>query len=135
VDSARERRVIEEAQPDTKGFADTLAEFRHRAGFSRLALANHAGVNPSYLTRIELGEREPPRIHILEALARLLRLTNEEWDELYTVAGHRAPSIERMGGWHPVLSAITNVMNDEALSMKNREDFALTVETMARHWH
>jgi len=63
-------------------FPAMLRGFRERAGRSRNNLAQEVGVDPSYLTRIEHGDREPPRLHIVEALARALRLPLQDTNRL-----------------------------------------------------
>jgi transcriptional regulator with XRE-family HTH domain len=70
-------------------------------------LASLAGISVDYLVRLEQGRATNPSTQVLAALSRALRLTIEERDHLYTVAGqaaprrsamttHVAPSVQRM---------------------------------------
>ena len=50
-----------------------------------------AGISVDYLVRLEQGRATNPSTQVLAALSRALRLTIEERDHLYTVAGQAPP--------------------------------------------
>src|SRR5262249_19158812 len=50
-----------------------------------------AGISVDYLVRLEQGRATNPSTQVLAALARALRLDDEERDHLYRVAGHAPP--------------------------------------------
>lgn len=50
-------------------------------------IAEALGITPSYLTDILKGRRNPPDMQMLEKLAVLLRLTPEEKEEMFDLAG------------------------------------------------
>ena len=50
-----------------------------------------AGISVDYLVRLEQGRATNPSTQVLTALSRALRLTIEERDHLYTVAGQAPP--------------------------------------------
>lgn len=113
-------------------FADLLRQYRERADRSRNNLAHEVGVDPSYLTRIEHGDREPPRRPIVDAIARGLRLSKVEWDALRVAAGY-APT------WAAeadpiVMRAVAEVLIDPRISQEEREHFGLVVLQIARRW-
>lgn len=58
----------------------------------REELAGLAGVSVEYLVRLEQGRARNPSPQLLSALARALRLTEDERDHLYRVAGVAPPS-------------------------------------------
>ena len=84
------------------------AQGRRRApGLRREELAQLAGVSADYLTRLEQGRASHPSPDVLAALARALRLTDEERAHLFRLAGqlpeaegqmnrHLTPSVQRI---------------------------------------
>ncbi|HXW80398.1 MAG TPA: helix-turn-helix transcriptional regulator [Acidimicrobiales bacterium] len=64
---------------------------RRARGLRREELASLAGISVDYLVRLEQGRATNPSTQVLAALARALRLTTEERDHLYTVAGQAPP--------------------------------------------
>jgi len=74
------------------GDAGLSAGARRRApGLRREELASLAGVSVDYLARLEQGRADNPSPQVLAALARALRLSDEERDHLYLVAGQAPP--------------------------------------------
>lgn len=65
---------------------------RRAPGLRREELANLAGVSVEYLVRLEQGRARHPSPQLLAALARALRLTDDERDHLYRLGGAAAPS-------------------------------------------
>jgi transcriptional regulator with XRE-family HTH domain len=73
--------------------AGLAAGARRRApGLRREELASLAGLSVDYLSRLEQGRATNPSPEVLAALARALRLTDEERRHLYLVAGQAAPA-------------------------------------------
>ena len=64
---------------------------RRATGLRREELATLAGISADYLTRLEQGRATAPSAQVVEALARVLRLSDTERDLLYQLAGHAAP--------------------------------------------
>ncbi|MGH3164981.1 MAG: helix-turn-helix domain-containing protein [Trebonia sp.] len=64
---------------------------RRTRGLRREELAALAGISVDYLVRLEQGRATNPSTQVLGALSRALRLTTEERDHLYTVAGQALP--------------------------------------------
>lgn len=115
-------------------FAALLRAFRERIGRSRNALAHEVGVDPSYLTRIEHGDREPPRAHIVEALTRALRLSVPERNRLLVAAGYAPLSVVQLGAWDDSLQSVADVLNDLELTIEERNEFRGVVQTIARRY-
>lgn len=115
-------------------FPGLLQAFRERAGRSRNNLAHEVGVDPSYLTRLEHGEREPPRLHIVEGLARALRLSVQDRNRLLVAAGYAPMSVVQLGVWDEALQAVTDVLNDTQLSAEERDEFRSVVRTISARW-
>ncbi len=76
-------------QPADAGLPAGLSRRTH--GLRREELAALAGISVDYLIRIEQGRATSPSTQVLAALSRALRLTREERDHLYTVAGQAPP--------------------------------------------
>lgn len=65
---------------------------RRTPGLRREELAALAGVSVDYVVRLEQGRSENPSPQLLGSLATALRLTGEERDHLFRVAGAAPPS-------------------------------------------
>jgi transcriptional regulator with XRE-family HTH domain len=76
-------------QPADVGLPAGLS--RRTRGLRREELALLAGISVDYLVRLEQGRAINPSAQVLAALSRALRLTSEERDHLYTVAGQAPP--------------------------------------------
>ncbi|MCL4545348.1 MAG: helix-turn-helix domain-containing protein [Chloroflexi bacterium] len=68
-------------------YGELLAQFRRRADLSQRALAKAVGVDPSYINRLEHGERQPPASDLTRALAAALKLDPTETDVLVFSGG------------------------------------------------
>ena len=86
----RHSRLGDRLSPHEAGLP---AGSRRRApGLRREELATLAGVSVEYLVRLEQGRARHPSPQLLGALARALRLTDDERDHLYRLGGAAAPS-------------------------------------------
>jgi transcriptional regulator with XRE-family HTH domain len=81
-------------QPADVGLPAGLS--RRTRGLRREELASLAGISVDDLVRLELGRAVNPSAQVLAALSRALRLTAEERDHLYTVAGQAPPKRSAM---------------------------------------
>ena len=61
-------------------------------GLRREEIAALAGMSTDYYVRMEQGRSPQPSEQMLSALARAIRLSNEERDYLYRLAGHNVPA-------------------------------------------
>jgi transcriptional regulator with XRE-family HTH domain len=64
---------------------------RRTPGLRRDEVASLAAISTDYYTRLEQQRGPQPSIAVLSALARALRLTDDERDHLFYVAGHTPP--------------------------------------------
>jgi len=79
---------------------------RRVPGLRRDEVATLAGVSPSYYSRLEQGRELSPSVRVLEAMARVLRLTEEDRLELFRLArptDRRTKSPPRVERVHPHL--------------------------------
>src|SRR5215470_7226746 len=64
---------------------------RRAAGLRREELADLAGMSVDYVVRLEQGRATTPSAQVVSALARALRLSRQERDHLYRLAGLQPP--------------------------------------------
>lgn len=83
------RRRRESIRPAEVGV--TAGPRRRTAGLRREEVAVLAGMSTDYVVRLEQGRSSRPSVQLLGALARALRLGDDERDHLFHLAGHRPP--------------------------------------------
>ncbi|MYU16910.1 helix-turn-helix domain-containing protein [Streptomyces sp. SID8361] len=83
------RRRREAIPPAEVGIAE--GPRRRTTGLRREEVAMLAGVSVDYVVRLEQGRSSQPSPQLLGALARALRLSDDERDHLFHLAGHRPP--------------------------------------------
>ncbi|MGW4957674.1 MmyB family transcriptional regulator, partial [Nonomuraea sp. NPDC004186] len=81
------RRRREGIRPAEVGLAD--GPRRRTTGLRREEVALLAGMSVDYVVRLEQGRSSQPSTQMLGALARALRLSDDERDHLFHLAGHR----------------------------------------------
>jgi transcriptional regulator with XRE-family HTH domain len=86
------RRWRDRVAPETVGVP--VGGRRRARGLRREELAGLAGISVDYLTRLEQGRATSPSTQVVEALARALRLADQERELLFRLAGQAAPGRE-----------------------------------------
>ncbi|MEU4390668.1 helix-turn-helix transcriptional regulator [Kribbella sp. NPDC023855] len=84
------RRSRERISPQEAGLP--TGPRRRTPGLRREEVSQLAGMSADYYMRLEQARSPQPSTQILASLARALRLTDEERDHLYLLAGHRPPA-------------------------------------------
>lgn len=132
---------MEHSTPDTgdrlasgEAFGALLQALRRRAGLSQGALAKLAGIDPSYVNRLERGEREPPKREIVEALIAALQLPPDDADRLLVAAGHLPRALQRLGPLDPTLMLVADILADERIPAEERREFRQLIALAARRW-
>lgn len=93
------RRWRDRAAPDASGLP---AGGRRRAsGLRREELSLLAGISADYLTRLEQGRASSPSAQVVEALARALRLSEQEREHLFRLAGLVPPGPDMVPAFIP----------------------------------
>ena len=82
---------------------------RRTAGLRREDVAQLAVMSTDYYTRLEQRRGPQPSTQMLASLARALRLTPDERDYLFRVAGHSAP--DRLGAGDYVAPGLLRVLD------------------------
>jgi transcriptional regulator with XRE-family HTH domain len=88
------RRRRESIRPAEVGIVD--GPRRRTAGLRREEVAMLAGMSVDYVVRLEQGRSSQPSTQLLVALARALRLSDDERDHLFHLAGHRPPPADHV---------------------------------------
>lgn len=83
------RRWRDGVAPETVGVP--FGSRRRAKGLRREELAGLTGILVDYLTRLEQGRATSPSAQVVEALARALRLGDDDRVQLFTLAGLAAP--------------------------------------------
>lgn len=105
------RRRREALTPSDVGL--TAGARRRTPGLRREEVAMLAGMSVDYVGRLEQQRATQPSEQMLNALVRALRLTLDERDHLYRLAGHNPP--QRIGASdhvHPTLLRILDRLGD-----------------------
>ena len=115
-------------------FGSLLRRFRERDGRSGHALARAVDVDPSYIWRIESGDREPPRANVVFAFGRALGLSLYDLNCLLLTAGYAPASLQQLGGWDEALQDVVDVLTDTRLTAAARDEFRSVLHLVAANW-
>src|SRR5690349_11988803 len=69
-------------------FAQLVAQFRQKRGLSQGQLAQATRLSRTYVYHLEVGMRNNPSPHVVQAIARALELSGEERRQLYAAYVH-----------------------------------------------
>ncbi len=83
------RRSRERLRPQEVGLAP--GSRRRTPGLRREEVAQLSGMSPDYYMRLEQARSPQPSPQMLSSMARALRLSQDERDHLYLLAGHHPP--------------------------------------------
>ncbi|WP_022930377.1 helix-turn-helix domain-containing protein [Patulibacter americanus] len=100
--------------PAVAGIAPTRR--RRTPGLRRQEVATLAGLSVEYLARLEQGRAARPSAEVLGPLARALRLSADERDHLFRLAGHAVPGAGSAGRHvTPAVARIVDRLGDAAV--------------------
>ncbi|MDV3126434.1 helix-turn-helix transcriptional regulator [Mycobacterium sp. 21AC1] len=106
---------------------------RRTSGLRREEVAQLTGMSVDYYGRLEQGRSTQPSPQMLRALARALRLTDDETDHLYRLAGHAVPDRARHSDHvRPALMFVLDQMRDAAAFVCSDTDVMLAQNQMAK---
>lgn len=118
----------------TKTFGLALRQCRIRSKLSQNALAGRAGVNASYINRLESGERGAPTDGVVTCLATAMGLSSEETDSLLFAAGYLPLSLKELGPYDTTIQAVLRVLGNTKLSNESQADYRAVIECLCYHW-
>ncbi len=115
-------------------FGEVLRQLRSARGVSQAAVAAGAGMDRSYVNRIEAGERGAPALPAVEALIGALQLSPAEGDRLMAAAGLLPRALRALGPDDPTILLLAQRLTDGALSQASQTSLRATIESIIRHW-
>jgi transcriptional regulator with XRE-family HTH domain len=118
----------------SSGFASTLREYRDRRRLSQSRLAEAAGFDHSYVSRLESATRMPTRDAVLK-LADAMQLSDNERDALLASAGFMPGRIESLFASEPVLSEVLGLLQDREVPADIRDDVRHMISLLVRQAH
>lgn len=101
-------------------FGILLREFRIHRALSQRSLANLAGINTSYISRLESGEREVTSRDLAVRLAEILALTKDQVDEWLLSAGYASDRLKSVP--FRELAKLMEELEDPDLGHLRKED-------------
>lgn len=124
------RRSRERLRPQEAGLPP--GPRRRTPGLRREEVSQLAGMSADYYMRLEQARSPQPSTQILASLAHALRLTEDERDHLYLLAGHRPPA-GRLAGDHvrPGLLYLLDQLKETPAHITNDIGDLLAHNTMA----
>ena len=105
----------------TNLFAPYLREMRDRSRLSQSRLAEAAGFDHSYVSRLESGSRMPTRDAVIK-LATAMQFDEHDRDGLLAAAGFMPGRIESLLAGEPVLSEALGLLQNRAVPVEVRDD-------------
>lgn len=106
---------------------------RRTAGLRREEVAQLTGMSVDYYGRLEQSRGPQPSPQMLRALARALRLTDDETDHLYRLAGHAVPDRStRSLHVRPALLFVLDQLSDAAAFVCSDTDVILAQNGLAK---
>ena len=105
------RRSRERLRPQDVGLPE--GPRRRTPGLRREEVALLSGMSADYYMRLEQARSPQPSVQVLSALARTLRLSDDERDHLYLLSGHRPPAGRPAGAEiRPALRHLLDQLSD-----------------------
>lgn len=102
-------------------FAQLLKRFREEARTSQSRLAESAGFDHSYVSRLESGNRTPTREAVVK-LANALGLAPEARDNLLAAAGYMPQRVESLLADEPILSEVLRLLQSHDIPEPIRQN-------------
>jgi transcriptional regulator with XRE-family HTH domain len=104
-----------------QGFGKLLKQCREMSRVSQSRLAELAGFDHSYVSRLESGNRMPTREAVVK-LAEALKLAPREKDALLAAAGFMPQRVESLLANEPVLTDVLHLLQSSEIPEQVRAD-------------
>ena len=116
-----------------QGFGGVLKGLREVRRVSQSKLAERAGFDHSYVSRLESGARTPTREAVMQ-LAGALGLAHGEQDALLAAAGFLPREISSLLSSEPEITQVLNLLQDEGLPVAYRDKIRESLRTLVDSW-
>ena len=114
----------------TSNFGMTLKRIRESSRVSQSKLAERAGFDHSYVSRLESGARTPTREAVVQ-LAEALGLDVPGQDSLLAAAGFLPREVSSLLAGEPEVTEVLNLLRDEALPEAYRSNMRQVLRLLA----
>lgn len=108
-------------------FGGVLKEFRESRRVSQSKLAQRAGFDHSYVSRLESGARTPTR-DAVDQLAQALELSGVQHDELLVSAGFLPREVSSLLAGEPEITEVLNLLQNADVP----EEYRLSMRQVLR---
>ena len=114
------QQIREPKRMDRGVFGTALKQFREDRRVSQSKLAERAGFDHSYVSRLESGARTPTREAVTQ-LAKALQLDGSGQDSLLAAAGFLPKEVSSLLSTEPEISDLLHLLHNEAVPSEVRE--------------
>ena len=111
-------------------FGRLLKRCREARGVSQSKLAERAGFDHSYVSRLESGARTPTR-DAVDRLGEALALNQIERDALLAAAGFLPRDVSSLLSSEPVIGEVLDLLQDEDVPQEYRENIRQVLRLLA----
>ncbi|MDQ3045273.1 MAG: helix-turn-helix domain-containing protein [Chloroflexota bacterium] len=112
------------------GFGGALKALREVGRVSQSKLAERAGFDHSYVSRLESGARMPTR-EAVRQLAIALELERNKQDELLAAAGFLPREVSSLLSAEPEITEVLGVLQDDAVPEAYRDNMRKVLRLLA----
>ena len=113
-----------------EGFGPVLKQFREARRVSQSKLAERAGFDHSYVSRLESGARTPTR-DAVEQLSQALGLERVQQDELLAAAGFLPQEVSSLLSGEPEITEILSLLQNKDVPEAYRESMRQVLRLVA----
>lgn len=117
-------------QQDIITFGTTLKRFRETRRVSQSKLAERAGFDHSYVSRLESGARMPTR-DAVQQLSQALELERQQQDELLAAAGFLPREVSSLLSGEPELTDVLGLLQNNQVPEAYRESMRQVLRLIA----
>ncbi|MGN6031123.1 MAG: helix-turn-helix domain-containing protein [Thermomicrobiales bacterium] len=114
-----------------EGFGPVLKRFREARRVSQSKLAERAGFDHSYVSRLESGARTPTR-DAVEQLAQALGLERVQQDELLAAAGFLPREVSSLLSGEPEITEVLGLLQNADVPQEYRDSMRQVLRLLAQ---
>ena len=114
----------------TEGFGVALKQFRETSRVSQSKLAERAGFDHSYVSRLESGARTPTR-DAVEQLSNALELGRVQQDELLAAAGFLPREVSSLLAAEPEITEVLGLLQNSHVPVAYRDSMRQVLRLLA----
>jgi transcriptional regulator with XRE-family HTH domain len=117
-------------QQESKRFGVTLKQFREVRRVSQSKLAERAGFDHSYVSRLESGARTPTR-DAVQQLSQALELERVQQDELLASAGFLPREVSSLLSSEPEITEVLGLLQNDQVPEAYRDSMRQVLRLIA----